>query len=152
MPYITQDDRDQYDERLDDLCLALDEHGWQAGDVTYVLYMIVARWFKKVPKYTTIAAIRGCLMGTLSEMDRQFFFPYEDSKIRVNGDVDLKYTTMEFDKTPVELCASPACKVCRDAPVEFEPEEGDPDFDECPCGSKALGVHAKTHSRHQRGS
>ncbi len=123
MPYITQDDRDQYDERLDDLCLALDEHGWQAGDVTYVLYMIVARWFKKVPKYTTIAAIRGCLMGTLSEMDRQFFFPYEDSKIRVNGDVDLKYTTMEFDKPANRTLEAPALV----DPLGFEEhEEGCP--------------------------
>ncbi len=157
MPYITQDDRQSYDEKLDDLCLTLDEEGWQPGHVTYVLYMIVARLFKKLPSYHSICHIRGCLIGTLAEFDRCLAAPYEDLKIRENGNVNLKYTTMEFDK-PVEqdplgfeeheegcphYCSSPAnCEVCRDAPVEVEPEEGDPDFDECTCGRELLGVHS----------
>jgi hypothetical protein len=95
MPYITKEDREQYDVALDDLCMTLDEFGWQEGAVTYVLYKIVARWFKTARRYSTIASIRGCLMGTLSEVDRRFFFPYETQKIIQNGDVDLKYTTME---------------------------------------------------------
>lgn len=112
MPYITKDDREEYRNPLDDLCYNLDEQGWSAGAVTYVLYVIVARWFKARPKYDTIAHIRGCLMGTLSEVDRRFFFPYEDKKITQNGDVDLEYDLWR-DSEVVECVAShPNCEVC----------------------------------------
>lgn len=91
MPYIKKKDREKYTGSLDALTDTLETQDWQAGAVTYVLYVIVARWFQRKPKYDTIAAIRGCLMGTLSEVDRRFFFPYEDKKISLNGDVDLMY-------------------------------------------------------------
>jgi hypothetical protein len=101
MPYIKKEDRENYDERLDDLCFALEEHGYPEGAVTYVLYMIVARWFKNQPGYTAISKIRGCLMGTLSEFDRRYAFEYEKDKINENGDVDLEYRTMESEALPV---------------------------------------------------
>ena len=91
MPYITQEIRKHYDERLDDLCLALDEYGYPEGHVTYVIYKIVARWFKKQPCYGTIALIRGVLIGTMTEFDRRVAARYEDEKIKENGDVDLDY-------------------------------------------------------------
>lgn len=93
MPYITKEEREQYDEKLDDLCFALDEYGYLPGHVTYVLYMIVARWFKRFPCYDTIANIRGVLLGTIAEFDRRVAAPYEDKKIIKNGDVDLRYHT-----------------------------------------------------------
>ena len=98
MPYIKQEDRELYDERLDDLCFALEEDGYDPGAVTYVMYKLVARWFEHNPKYKSIALIRGVLLGTISEFDRRIAAPYEDEKIKENGDVDLEYTTMEFSK------------------------------------------------------
>jgi hypothetical protein len=95
MPYIERDDRKQYDASLDDLGFCLDEYGYVAGHVTYVLYKILLRWWKKKPCYDTICQIRGCLIGTLSELDRRFFFAYEDKKIRENGDVVTVYHTHE---------------------------------------------------------
>ena len=97
MPYIKKEDRKLYDGRLDDLCFALEEQGYIDGHVTYVLFKIMARWFFNSPAYKTIASIRGCLTGTLSELDRRYFFPYEDKKIRENGDVDLE------QKKPLKL-------------------------------------------------
>ncbi len=91
MPYISQEDRNTYDDRLDDLCFALEEEGYQEGHVTYVLYKIVARWFKYQPGYKAIARIRGVLWGTTAEFDRRVAAPYEDEKIKENGDVDLEY-------------------------------------------------------------
>jgi hypothetical protein len=88
MPYIKQDDRKQYLESLDMLTDDIDEMGFIAGHVTYVLYMIVARWFKREPSYDTICKIRGCLIGTMTEFDRRIAAPYEDTKIRENGDVN----------------------------------------------------------------
>lgn len=91
MPYIPKEEREMYAEMLDDLCFKLEEQGHTSGHVTYVLYMIVARWFKAEPRYNTIAKIRGCLIGTLAEFDRRAAAPYEDQKVIENGDVDLEY-------------------------------------------------------------
>jgi hypothetical protein len=89
MPYIKQDDRKLYQPELNVLNGSLEEEGHVSGHVTYILYMIVARWFKLEPSYNTIAKIRGCLIGTLAEFDRRIAAPYEDKKIKENGDVDL---------------------------------------------------------------
>lgn len=94
MPYITKEEREQYEVTLDDLCFALEEEGYQEGHVTYVLYMIVARWFRHIPKYKSICRIRGVLTGTKAEFDRQIAEPYERQKIQKNGDVDLTYHTL----------------------------------------------------------
>jgi hypothetical protein len=112
MPYITQDDRQQYDADLDAIDEGLDEYGYISGHVTYVLYKIMARWFKKQPSYSTICKIRGCLIGTLAEFDRRIAAPYEDKKIKENGDVDLK------QRDPlggmIEMCAEPECERCNE--------------------------------------
>lgn len=105
MPYITKDDRNEYKNPLNDLCFNLEEQGWNAGAVTYVLYVIVCRWFKARPCYDTIAHIRGCLTGTLSEFDRRYAWPYEMDKINENGDVDLEYNHLEaWEEDEVQQC------------------------------------------------
>ena len=91
MPYIKQEDRELYDERLDALCFALGEDGYNPSAVTYVLYKLVARWFFKYPSYRTIALIRGVMVGVITEFDRRIAAPYENAKINENGDVDLEY-------------------------------------------------------------
>jgi hypothetical protein len=105
MPYITQDDRKQYDADLDAIDEGLSEYGYISGHVTYVLYKILARWWKMNPCYDTIAHIRGCLIGTLSELDRRYFWPYEIDKMNENSDVDLE---------PKDTCAEPECERCND--------------------------------------
>ncbi len=110
MPYITPDDREVYTERLDELCSALEEHGYPEGHVTYVLFLIVARWFKHIPKYSSIARIRGVLVGTMTEFDRRVAARYEDQKIIENGDVELEYNLWHGvieGGTP-----HPDCEVC----------------------------------------
>lgn len=122
MPYIKQENRKEYTETLDDLCFVLDEHGWVPGEVTYVLYMIVARWFRKMPSYITIAQIRGVLIGTMTEFDRRVAAPYEDEKIKENGDVEIESLHMDGGEWEIE-----------------------PGFDEseCDCGRELLGVHLR---------
>jgi hypothetical protein len=108
MPYITQDERPQYDVDLDTLDYGLDEYGYKSGHVTYVLYMIVARWFKRQPSYSTICKIRGCLIGTLAEFDRRIAAPYEDKKIKENGDVSLEHRDTDL----IQVCNEFECKRC----------------------------------------
>jgi hypothetical protein len=110
MPYIFQDDRQQYDADLDALDEGLDEYGYVSGHVTYVLYKLMARWFEKQPSYSTICKIRGCLIGTLAEFDRRIAAPYEDKKIKENGDVDLAHK----DTGMIEMCGEPECGWCNE--------------------------------------
>jgi hypothetical protein len=124
MPYITQDDRKLYEPELSVLNGTLEELGHTSGTVTYILYMIVARWFKLEPSYNTIAKIRGCLIGTLAEFDRRIAAPYEDKKIRENGDVDLDAAFDDCNEDEFGRCVF-------NTPVESEPKEGDPDSDQC---------------------
>jgi hypothetical protein len=109
MPYIVPDDRKQYDADLDAIDEGLDEYGYISGHVTYVLYKILARWWKKNPCYDTIAHIRGVLIGTLSELDRRYFWPYEIDKMNENSDVDLEHKdtniiTMACDEFECQRC------------------------------------------------
>ena len=126
MPYISQEDRKTYDEKLDALCEALEEEGYDEGHVTYMLYMIVARWFKHIPKYKSIARIRGVLLGTISEFDRRIAAPYEDEKIKENGDVVLDYVYDNWDGTCGEPgCTGPAtCPSCKPTPYAEETSDG----------------------------
>lgn len=87
MPYIRQKNREYYENTLSELIKLLGMKGWQAGEVTYVVYCIVLNWFSASPGYRTICAIRGMLSGVLSEFDRKEAFPYEDEKIKENGDI-----------------------------------------------------------------
>ena len=107
MPYIKQKDRKQYKHSLDNLCATLEQRGYIDGHVTYVLFMILARWWFHSPAYKSIASIRGCLVGTLSELDRKYFHPYEDKKIRENGDVDVTLQWVEKGKLSYHVC--PCC-------------------------------------------
>ena len=130
MPYIKQEDRDEYDEFLNAHIEDLEEHDYPVGDVTYSVYKIVGRWFKNKPKYQTIAEIRGMLAGVLSEFDRRLAFPYEDKKIEENGDVDLS-----LDTQCEHLCSSKAaCEACNTADKTVEaPELDDLGFCDSSC-------------------
>lgn len=126
MPYITLVEREVLDDEVDKLCVVLEEQGYNEGQVTYVLYKIVARWFKHIPKYKSIARIRGVLTGTMTEFDRRIAAPYEDEKIEDNGDVDLEYThwgDLEY--------------------THWDDLEDKTIYDECDCGRELLGVHLK---------
>ena len=106
MPYITSEDRKKYDDKLNDLTFDMEAQGHVSGHVTYILYMIVARWFKAEPSYNTICKIRGCLIGTLAEFDRRIAAPYEDQKIIENGDVNLEYDHLgAWERDEIECVA-----------------------------------------------
>ena len=107
MPYIKEEERKQYKHLLDNLCATLEQHEYKEGHVTYVLFMILARWWFHSPAYKTMASIRGCLAGTLSELDRRYFFSYEDKQIRKNGDVDVNLQWVEKGKLQYHVC--PCC-------------------------------------------
>ncbi len=123
MPYIYQEDRNEYKDDLDCLCNTLEQENYPAGHVTYILYMIVARWFKYNPCYNTIAAIRGCLIGTMTEFDRRFANMYEQKKINENGDVDLEYPDFGVMEGIDPDCDEECCRPWIPDPDEDEDED-----------------------------
>ena len=131
MPYILQDERDEHDEWLDALIQGLEEDGFRAGTVTYAIYKIVACWFKSEPCYETICKIRGVLAGVLSEFDRQFAFPYEDEKIKANGDVDLGSSMLaNMNINSIRMGIDPDCDMDCCKPWQHEGDDGGA----CDCG------------------
>jgi hypothetical protein len=95
MPYIKQEDRDTYEAWLAALIEDLTEVDFPPGDVTYLMYRIVGHWFLHKPSYQSIDEVRGALVGVLSEFDRKFAFPYEDKKIKENGDIAWELSQLE---------------------------------------------------------
>lgn len=74
MPYIKQDRRQ----------LVFPEN---AGELNYTFTMIVQQYFKEHSNYQGINDIIGALEGAKLEFYRRVASPYEDIKIKENGDV-----------------------------------------------------------------
>lgn len=63
---------------------------WTAGDVTYCLTRVVWQWLKANGiGFLNCATVIGCLVCTILELYRRVVAPYEDKKIKENGDVYL---------------------------------------------------------------
>jgi len=78
MPYIKQE------ERIFNIT-ALPEN---AGELNYAFTFIIREYLKSQPlKYQTLNDIVGALEGAKVEFQRRVVAPYEDLKIKENGDV-----------------------------------------------------------------
>ena len=82
MPYITKDRRfviePLYEEQVPDT----------AGELNFVLTWVIKRYMEhKGLSYATINDIIGALEGAKTEFYRRVVVPYEDQKIKENGDV-----------------------------------------------------------------
>ena len=79
MPYIKQERRDT---------LLLDSHAQNAGELNYAFTLWIKDYIKiKGLSYQTINDVIGALEGAKLELYRRVAMPYEDTKIRENGDV-----------------------------------------------------------------
>ena len=80
MPYISPTRRADIDNGTD----APDTE----GELNYALSMVMIRYLKKKGvSYATFNAIIGAVEGAKLEFERRVVFPYEDIKIRENGDI-----------------------------------------------------------------
>jgi hypothetical protein len=79
MPYINEERRDAIKSFNDPRT---------AGELNYVLTGICRDyWYEHGPNYATINDIVGALEGAKLEFYRRVAAPYEDEKIKENGDV-----------------------------------------------------------------
>lgn len=78
MPYIKQARR----KELTPLPTPLN-----AGELNYVVTMLIKDYFKRMPSYQGINDIVGALDNAALEFNRRITIPYERNKTRENGDV-----------------------------------------------------------------
>ena len=79
MPYIKQEDRDIVFENM---------RAANAGELNFLLTTICLNYFEEVGgRYQQINDILGALEGCKLEFYRRLAAPYEDVKIKENGDV-----------------------------------------------------------------
>jgi hypothetical protein len=82
MPYIKKENR----EGMDYVIEAMNEAGVQAnGDLNYILYKFCKDSVK--PSYNNYKNFCGELRQCATEIERRLLGPYEDEKIKENGDV-----------------------------------------------------------------
>lgn len=99
MPYITHEERERFTPALASLAAAMDEDDVTAGQVNYLL-CIVAKLYvdKKGARYATFNDVMGAFEGASAEFYRRVVAPYEDGKIRANGDVFAGDRIGDFEK------------------------------------------------------
>lgn len=87
MPYIKKEARPQYDALIESLTNLLKRNETPAGDVNYVFSKIARRLFEANLRYDEANKLIGVLECVKLELYRRAIAPYEDEKIRENGDI-----------------------------------------------------------------
>jgi hypothetical protein len=88
MPYIKPDKRQKYQEGIDSLLGAFNsEEEVKMGDVNYVVSTIIWELFKDKLSYAQGNNLMGALECVKQEFYRRMLVPYEDEKIKENGDI-----------------------------------------------------------------
>jgi len=83
MPYIEKNKRPE----LNDIIYLMHEKNVSAnGDLNYILYKYCKNYVK--PSYNEYKNFIGELRQCVVEIERRILAPYEDEKIKSNGDVD----------------------------------------------------------------
>lgn len=78
MPYITESDR---------TAIKVGHSPATAGELNYVFSSVVAEYFRNGFNYQKINDVLGALEGAKLEVYRRVAAPYEDQKMKENGDV-----------------------------------------------------------------
>ena len=87
MPYIKQSERENWAYPLQNISTAM-EYGVTPGDLNYIITQIVHSYVnRKGLNYTHLNDVVGVLESAKAEFQRRVVAPYEDDKIRTNGDV-----------------------------------------------------------------
>jgi len=88
MPYIKSEERKKYEPKLSEITQLINSE-MPKGNLTYLLYAISLDFIKKKGEsYTNISTAISCLNDAAEELRRKHLNPYEDEKIRENGDIE----------------------------------------------------------------
>lgn len=91
MPYIKQEDRKRFDCHIDALIKEFDKKPVSPGEFNYVVSRLLWNiWMKESNhNYTTANNLIGALECIKEEFYRRWIAPYEEDKIKENGDVEF---------------------------------------------------------------
>ena len=82
MPYIAKDRRTSID--------VMGETPATKGELTYSFYLLALRYVKfKGKSFDTLGDVVAALEQAKDELQRRIIHPYEDEKIKANGDVTV---------------------------------------------------------------
>jgi len=85
MPYISQDDRDGFEEFRG---VIADVNPTTAGELQYMIAIMIKEFMKNSDyRYQDMNNVMGALNGANLEFYRRYVGPYEDECITKNGDV-----------------------------------------------------------------
>jgi len=90
MPYIDSESRSRLDPKINCLIKQLqqpDDVSMVAGELNYVVTRLILAMWRTKKNYYTGNAIVGMLECAKAEFYRQHLAPYEDGKLKQNGDV-----------------------------------------------------------------
>lgn len=90
MPYITQEDKEFLETELPDT----------AGHLNYLFTTIINGYTEDGVSYQKINDVVGALEGAKAEFQRRIVAPYEDKKIKENGDVYYEQDSQEAESGP----------------------------------------------------
>ncbi len=87
MPYITSEERAELDKEIEALIQKLSKAPVEKmdGRLNYVITRLLAQLYS--PSYFNYNRAMGVLSSVMNEFYRRRVAPYEDRKIRENGDV-----------------------------------------------------------------
>lgn len=87
MPYIQNSQRHEFEKLFDELDVCLPQ---DAGELNFLITVICQRYLqRKGLRYRNINDTIGALECAKLELYRRIAVPYEDEKIKENGDVKL---------------------------------------------------------------
>jgi hypothetical protein len=109
MPYIKPADRPRYDPLIIQLIQRLNANTLNApdgdvvdvGHLNYVISTVVWSLFKQKPSYRHGSDLAATLENVKLEFYRRVMVPYEDKKIRENGDLGDVFEAGEMLAPPI---------------------------------------------------
>ncbi len=88
MPYIDKERRTCLDPKIKELTECLKDIGFGKGDMNYVMSKLAVAFVKMHGKsYGILSDVTGVFNDAKVEFERRVVAPYEDEKIKQNGDV-----------------------------------------------------------------
>lgn len=86
MPYIIKDQRKKYDSTIDNLIVLLKDASM--GEINYCLSKLIWRLFDLNKSYANANNLFGMLHAVSTEFYRRKISPFEDEKMKINGDLE----------------------------------------------------------------
>lgn len=88
MPYISRKDRPQYQELIEELANRIPEDRMaRPGHMNYVISLLIDKVYGEQMRYADHNEVLGMLNGVTLEFYRRKTAPYEDVKIKEEGDL-----------------------------------------------------------------